>query len=199
MTNHWVDMANADVVMIMGGNPAENHPIAMNWLRRTKENGAILLHVDPRYNRSSQICDVWAKLRSGTDIAFMGGMIRYALENNRINWEYVHEYTNASWIVSRDFDFKDGLFSGYDPATRSYDRSSWAFEMDADGFARKDPKLEHPRCVFQLMKKHYERYDPDTVSSITGTPREIFLEVCDHYTSTFAPDRAGCWLYAMGT
>jgi len=199
MTNHWVDMANADVVMIMGGNPAENHPIAMNWLRRTKENGAVLLHVDPRFNRSSQICDVWAKLRSGTDIAFMGGMIRYALENNRINWEYVREYTNASWIVSRDFNFKDGLFSGYDSATRSYDRSSWAFEMDADGFARKDPKLEHPRCVFQLMKKHYERYDPDTVSSITGTPRETFLEVCDHYTSTFAPDRAGCWLYAMGT
>jgi len=198
MTNHWADMANADVVMIMGGNPAENHPIAMNWLRRTKEAGAILLHVDPRYNRSSQICDFYAKMRSGTDIAFAGGMIRYALENNRIHWEYVREYTNASWIVRSDFDFKDGLFSGYDPETRSYDRSSWAFELDEQGYARKDKTLEHPRCVFQMLKKHYSRYDPDTACSITGTPKDVYLKVCDYYTSSFAPDRAGNWLYAMG-
>jgi formate dehydrogenase major subunit len=78
MTNHWSDMVHADVALIMGGNPAENHPISMNWLRRTKESGAILMHVDPRYNRSSQICDVYAKMRSGTDIAFVGGMIQYA-------------------------------------------------------------------------------------------------------------------------
>jgi len=198
MTNHWADMANADVVMIMGGNPAENHPIAMNWLRRTKEAGAILLHVDPRYNRSSQICDFYAKMRSGTDIAFAGGMIRYALENNRIHWEYVREYTNASWIVRSDFDFKDGLFSGYDTETRSYDRSSWAFELDEQGYARKDKTLEHPRCVFQMLKKHYSRYDPDTACSITGTPKDVYLKVCDYYTSSFAPDRAGNWLYAMG-
>ena len=191
MTNHWIDMINADVVMIMGGNPAENHPIAMNWLRRTKETGAILLHVDPRYNRSSQICDVYAKMRSGTDIAFAGGMIRYALETGRIHEEYVREYTNASWIVRDDFSFEDGLFSGYDAATRSYDQTSWAFELGPDGYARKDPSLEHPRCVYQLLRKHFSRYDPDTMCSITGTPRDVYLRVCDHYTSTFAPGRAG--------
>jgi formate dehydrogenase major subunit len=199
MTNHWSDMVNADVALIMGGNPAENHPISMNWLRRTKEAGAILLHVDPRYNRSSQICDVFAKMRSGTDIAFVGGMIHYALANDRINWNYVRDFTNASWIVGDDYTFEDGLFSGYDPATRRYDTGKWAFALDAEGYARKDPTLKDPRCVFQLMRKHFARYDPDTVCNITGTPREIYLEVCDHYTSTFAPDRAGTWLYAMGT
>jgi len=199
MTNHWSDMINADVALIMGGNPAENHPVSMNWLRRAKEAGTILIHVDPRYNRSSQICDVYAKMRSGTDIAFVGGMIHYALENDRINLEYIRNYTNASWIVNEDFGFEDGLFAGYDEASRSYDRSRWAFELGEDGYARTDPTLEHPRCVLQLMRKHYARYDPDSVCNVTGTPREVFLRVCNQYTSTFAPARAGNWLYAMGT
>ena len=99
MTNHWSDMVNTDVALIMGGNPAENHPISMNWLRRTKERGAHLIHVDPRFNRSSQICDEYAKMRSGTDIAFVGGMIHYAITHDRIHWDYVRDYTNASWIV----------------------------------------------------------------------------------------------------
>jgi len=199
MTNHWSDMVHADVALIMGGNPAENHPISMNWLRRTKEAGAVLMHVDPRFNRSSQICDVYAKMRSGTDIAFVNGMIQYALANDRINWDYVRNYTNASWIVGDEYDFEDGLFSGYDAVSRSYDSSQWAFALDAEGYARKDPTLEDPRCVFQLMRKHFARYDPDAVCNVTGTPRDVFLKVCDHYTSTFAPDRAGTWLYAMGT
>ena len=112
MTNHWVDMLNADVVLIMGGNPAEDHPIAMNWLTRTKERGAYILHVDPHFNRTSSIADVFAKLRSGTDIAFVGGMIKYAIDNNRIQLEYVREYTNASWIVGDGYGFADGLFAG---------------------------------------------------------------------------------------
>lgn len=199
MTNHWGDMIHADVALIMGGNPAENHPISMNWLRRTKEAGAVLLHVDPRFNRSSQICDVYAKMRSGTDIAFVGGMIRYALQNDRVQWEYVRRNTNASWIVRSDFDFENGLFSGFDPVARKYDKSTWAFELDSDGYPRKDVALEHPRCVFQLMKKHFSRYTPEIVCDITGTPKDRYLRVCDLYTSTFAPDRAGTWLYAMGT
>ncbi len=199
MTNHWSDMINSDVALMMGGNPAENHPIAMNWLQRAKDAGAYLIHVDPRFNRSSQICDIYAKMRSGGDIAFVGGMIHYALTNGRINWEYVRNYTNASWIVNEHYGFEDGLFAGYDRISRRYDRSRWAFEFDSDGFARKDPELKHPRCVFQLLRKHYERYDPDTVCNITGTPRGTFLKVCDRFTSTHAPDRAGNWLYAMGT
>jgi formate dehydrogenase major subunit len=198
MTNHWSDMVNADVAMIMGGNPAENHPISMNWLSRTKEKGAILLHVDPRYNRSSQICDYYAKMRSGTDIAFVGGMIRYALEHDRIHRDFVKNYTNASWLVGKGYDFDDGLFSGWDDKTLRYDRSKWAFDTDADGFPRKDPELEHPRCVFQLMKKHFSRYTIDAVCNVTGTPKDIYEKVCELYTSTYAPDRSGTWLYAMG-
>jgi formate dehydrogenase-N alpha subunit len=199
MTNHWVDMVNADVVMIMGGNPAENHPIAMNWIRKTKERGAIVLQVDPRFNRTSHIADVYAKMRSGTDIAFVGGMINYALARDRVHWDYVRAYTTAAFIVREDFRFDDGLFSGYDTAARAYDKSSWGFTVDSEGRPRKDPTLRHPRCVLQLLKKHFARYDPDTVCSITGTPPEIYRKVCDHFTSTFAPDRAGTWLYAMGT
>jgi formate dehydrogenase-N alpha subunit len=199
MTNHWVDMLNADVVLIMGGNPAEDHPIAMNWLRRAKERGTYILHVDPRFNRTSSIADVFAKLRSGTDIAFVGGMIHYAIENNRIHEEYVREYTNASWIVGDDYSFADGLFAGFDPKEKRYDRARWAFAMDGKGQPRRDPTLKHPRCVFQLLKQHFARYDADAVCRITGTPKENYLRVCDLYTSTFAPDRAGTWLYAMGT
>ena len=199
MTNHWTDMINADVVLIMGGNPAEDHPIAMNWLTRAKERGAYILHVDPRFNRTSSIADVFAKLRSGTDIAFVGGMIKYAIEKNRIQQEYVREYTNASWIVGDGYSFSDGLFAGFDPAKGQYDRSRWAYALDAQGQPRRDPTLKHPRCVYRLLEQHFSRYDADTVCRITGTPKEVYLRVCDVYTSTFAPDRAGTWLYAMGT
>ena len=199
MTNHWVDMLNANVVLIMGGNPAEDHPIAMNWLARAKERGTYILHVDPRFNRTSSIADVFAKLRSGTDIAFVGGMINYAIEQNRIQEEYVREYTNASWIVGDGYSFTDGLFAGYDPKTRRYDKSQWVYALDAQGHPRRDPSLKHPRCVFQLMKQHFSRYDADAVCRITGTPKENYLRVCDLYTGTYAADRAGTWLYAMGT
>ena len=172
MTNHWVDMVNADVVLIMGGNPAEDHPISMNWLTRTKERGAYILHVDPRFNRTSSIADVFAKLRSGTDIAFVGGMINYAIEHNRIQEEYVREYTNASWIVGDGYNLADGLFAGYDPKKRSYDRNQWAYALDAQGQPRRDPSLKHPRCVFQLLKQHFSRYDAETVCRITGTPND---------------------------
>jgi formate dehydrogenase major subunit len=199
MTNHWVDMVNADVVLIMGGNPAEDHPIAMNWLTRTKERGAYILHVDPRFNRTSSVADVYAKLRSGTDIAFVGGMIKYALDNGRIQDEYVREYTNASWIVGEGYGFADGLFSGFDPQSKRYDKARWAYALDEQGQPKRDPTLKHPRCVFQLLKQHFARYDADTVCGITGTPKEVYLRVCDLYTGTYAPDRAGTWLYAMGT
>jgi len=199
MTNHWIDMLNADVVLIMGGNPAEDHPIAMNWLARAKEQGTYILHVDPRFNRTSSIADVFAKLRSGTDIAFVGGMINYAIEHNRIQQEYVREYTNASWIIGDGYGFADGLFAGYDPKSRRYDRSQWAYALDAEGQPRRDPTLMHPRCVFQLLKQHFSRYTAEKVCRITGTPKENYLRVCDLFTSTFAPERAGTWLYAMGT
>lgn len=199
MTNHWSDMAHADVVMICGSNAVENHPIASRWIERAKANGAVVLSCDPRYTRTTAFADHYCKMRSGTDIAFVGGMINYALQKDRVNREYVRHYTNATFLVNPGFDFDAGLFAGYDAGKRSYDASKWAYELDEQGVPVRDMTLEHPRCVFQLLKKHFARYDIDTVCSVTGAPREDYEKICDVFTSTWAPDRVATWLYAMGT
>ncbi len=199
MTNHWIDMKNADVVMICGSNAVENHPIAARWIMKAKENGAIVLSCDPRYTRTTAFSDHYCKLRSGTDIAFVNGMINFALQNDRIQQEYVRHYTNATFLLSPGYGFADGLFAGYDEATRSYDKSKWAYELDAQGIPKRDMTMQHPRCVLQLMKKFFARYDIDTVCNVTGAPKEAYRTICDIYTSTWASDRVGVWLYAMGT
>jgi formate dehydrogenase-N alpha subunit len=199
MTNHWSDLQNTDCALIMGGNPAENHPISFRWLTKAKEKGGKIVSVDPRFTRTSSKADVYASLRSGTDIAFMGGMINYALENNLIHREYVAEYTNASFIIKKDFEFNDGLFSGYDEATRKYDKTKWAFETDEEGNPKKDKTLTHPRSVFQLMRKHFSRYDVDSVIAVTGTPKEDYLKVCETFCSTSKIGKSGTIMYAMGT
>lgn len=201
MTNHWIDFKNADVILIMGANPAENHPVAFRWILKAKESGAKVICVDPRFTRSAAKSDLYAPLRSGTDIAFLGGMINFILQNKLYFEQYVAEYTNASYLVSGDFKLPgelDGLFSGYDPQKRSYDVKSWSFQKEADDSIRKDPTLQDPNCVFQLLKKHYSRYTPELVSKTTGTPKEKLLEVYQLYASTGRPDRAGTSLYAMG-
>ena len=114
MTSHWIDMINADVVMICGSNAAENHPISMRWIRRAREHGAIVLSCDPRYTRTSSFADHYCKFRSGTDVALVGGIINYALQNNRIQKEYVANYTNAGFIINTGYSFEDGMFAGYD-------------------------------------------------------------------------------------
>ena len=198
MTNHWVDIGNSDVILIMGSNAAENHPVAFKWVMRAQEKGARVLHVDPRYTRTSSKVDIYARLRSGTDIPFLGGMIKFILDNNLLQKDYVVEYTNASFIVNEKFGFDDGLFAGYDLKTRSYDKSLWAFEKDERGVPKKDPSLGHPRCVYQLLKNHYSRYTLDTVSAITGTPKEDLVMIYNTYASTARKDRCGTIMYAMG-
>ena len=142
--------------------------------------------------------DYYGQLRSGTDIPFVGGMINYIFENNLYHKDYVVNYTNASFIVGDDYDFKDGMFSGYDAKTRKYDKSKWSYKLDEEGNVLKDPSLQDPRCVFQLMKKHYARYDVDTVVGITGTDKETYLKVCEIFGSTGEVGKAGTILYAMG-
>lgn len=199
MTNHIVDLKNTDCALIMGSNAAENHPITMKWLLKARENrGAKIVHVDPRFTRTSARADLYAPLRSGTDIAFLGGMIKYIIENKLYHKDYVVSYTNASYLIKDDFDFNDGLFKGYDQATRKYDVSSWDYKVDEAGMALTDPTLQDPHCVFQLMKKHYERYDIDTVCKITGTPKNKYLEVLKTFCATGAPNKTGTILYAMG-
>ncbi len=182
----------------MGSNAAENHPISFKWVNMAKDNGATLISVDPRYTRTSALADIYAPLRSGTDIPFLGGMIKYILDHNRIQFGYVSEYTNASFLIDERFDFHDGLFSGYNPKTRKYDKSSWKYQLGKNGIAKRDKTLKHPRCVYQLLKKFYARYTPEKVSSITGTPKDKLLKVYEAYSQTYKPDKAGTCMYAMG-
>ena len=198
MTNHYIDFRNADVILNMGSNVAENHPVSFKWIQAAKDKGSIFIHVDPRFTRTSTKADIFVRLRSGTDIAFLGGMIKYLIENNMFDEFYVKNYTNASFVVSPKYSFNDGLFSGYDSVKRAYDKSSWALEKDEQGIPKRDMTLQDPRCVFQLLKKHYSRYTLQKVSEITGTPTADLEKVYKAYGSTYAPDKAGTVLYAMG-
>ena len=208
MTNHWIDIANSDCILAMGSNPAKNHPISFKWIMRAIERGATLISVDPRFTRTSKKAHLYAPLRSGTDIAFLGGMINYILANNVYFENYVREYTNASFLVNPDFTLpgdNKGVFSGLQ-ATKTkdgyidgkYDKSSWAFQQDENGLPLRDFSLQDPHCVFQLLKKHYSRYTLEMVSSITGTPKEDLIAVYQAYAKTGAPDKAGTVMYAMG-
>jgi formate dehydrogenase major subunit len=199
MTNHWVDIRNADLVLIIGGNAAEAHPCGFKWVTEAKaHNKAKLLVVDPRFTRSAAVADFYAPIRVGTDIAFLGGVINYLFTNDKIQHEYVKSYTNASFIVGEKYGFSEGIFSGYNETRRAYDAATWAYEFDKDGFAVVDPTLQHPRCVFQVMKKHFSRYTPEMVSKICGTPVAAFQTVCEMIASTSAPNRVMTIMYALG-
>ncbi|NHQ82211.1 formate dehydrogenase-N subunit alpha [Chromobacterium vaccinii] len=199
MTNSWVDIKNADFILVMGGNAAEAHPVGFKWaIEAKKTRGTRLIVVDPRYNRTASVSDLYLPIRVGSDIAFLGGVINWLIKNDKIHWDYVKAYTNAALIVRDDYRFDEGLFSGYDAAKSKYDKSSWNYELGDDGYAKTDPTLQHPRCVWQLLKQHYSRYTPEMVNTICGTPVDGFLQVCKELGETARPDRAGTILYALG-
>ncbi len=211
MTNGWVDIKNTDKMLIMGGNPAENHPCGFKWAIEAKRNrNAKMIVVDPRFTRTAATADLFAQIRVGSDIAFLGGVIRYAIENNRIAHDYLVNYTNAAFIIKDGFKLPDdGLYSGFDSEKKAYDKSSWNYEdgNDQGGVAPtaahapaakpgEPPKppglppkvaydftLQHPRCVFQLLKQQYSRYTPEMVERITGIPQDQFLKAADLFTS----------------
>ena len=196
MTNHWIDYQHSDVIMAIGVNTAENHPMSMRWIERARERGAKLIAIDPRLIRTAAVADIWLPLRPGTDIALLGGLINYTFENKLYQREYVANYTNAAYILREDYDFANGVFSGFGQG--AYDRSSWQYELDEEGRPRQDPDLEHPRCVFRVMEKHYSRYDRDTVCNIVGCHPKDFERVASTFCATGAPGKAGNILYAMG-
>ncbi len=198
MTNHYNDIQNADAILIMGSNAAEHHPMTFKWALKAQARGAVIMHVDPKFSRTSARSDFHVPIRSGTDIAFLGGMIKYILEKKKYFADYVLDYTNASFLVGEKYSFKDGMFSGFDPEKKKYDKSAWAFEKDADGKVKRDPTFKHPRCVMNLMKAHYSRYDLDRVSSVTGVSKQDLLRVYEAYTATGRPDKAGTIVYALG-
>src|SRR5437588_413226 len=200
MTNGWVDIKNADVVLIMGSNAAENHPCGFKWAIEAKKNrNAKLVSVDPRYTRTSAVSDLYAPLRPGTDIAFLNGIMRYALTTGRFHEEYVRIHTNGPYVINEKYDFTDGLFSGYDGTKGEYDKSAWQYEADPKTKAYMvDLEMKHPRCVLQLLKKHVDRYTPEMVERICGTPKDQFLKVAEVVTSTGNAARAGTIMYALG-
>src|SRR4051812_26081890 len=245
MTNGWVDIKNTDMMLIMGGNPAENHPCGFKWPIEAKlERNAKLIVVDPRFTRTAANADLFLQIRAGSDIAFLGGLINYAIEQNRIARDYVLNYTNASFLVQEGFKLpEDGLYSGFDPSAKAYDRSGWNYEGSggapqsgsgsgsAAGQAPQalpkpeggghqaggpagaktvaklpetvihDATLEHPRCVFQLLKKQYSRYTPEVVERITGIPKDQFLKAAELFTSIRKDGdmkKAATIIYAVG-
>ena len=200
MTNHWNDLANSDCVMIVGCNPAENHPISFKYITQVQEKGGKLIVADPRFTRSASKADLYVRLRPGTDVALFAGLINYALANELYFKDYIVNYTNATFLVRGDFSFnsQEGLFSGFDPEKRTYDIASWDYDLDKDGKPVTDPTLQNPRTVFQLMKQEYTKYTPELVQQVTGVPKDTFAKMAALYCATGKPDRAGTLLYAMG-
>jgi formate dehydrogenase major subunit len=211
----------------MGSNMAEAHPVGFQWVMEAKARGATLIHVDPRFTRTSALVHTYAQLRAGSDIAFLGGVVNYILSNDRDFREYVLAYTNASMIIKegyRDTEDLDGLFSGYDPETGTYDPSSWQYEgtrpaseqpaaearetaaglqhesggPGIEGDPETDPTLRHPRCVWQLLKRHYARYTPEMVERVCGLPKEQFLRIAETWAASSGRERTTAVVYAVG-
>ncbi len=199
MTNSWTDIRNTDLVVIMGGNAAEAHPCGFKWVTEAKANrGAKLIVVDPRYTRSASVADYYAPIRQGSDIAFLLGVIKYCIDNDKVQWDYVNAFTNAAYIVKEGFAYQDGLFTGYDPEKREYDRATWDYEIGEDGFVVMDETLQNPRCVWNMLKEHIAIYTPEMVERICGTPQEKFLKVAEMISECSTPTKTMTSMYALG-
>ena len=224
------DLSNADAILIMGSSMAENHPVGFQWVVAAREKGAKIIHVDPRFTRTSAMADIWVPLRAGSDIIFLGALIRYVIENKKEFHEYVVHYTNASAVLRDDFrdtEDLDGFFSGWDAQAKKYDPESWLYkgapakktesgtapghaghsgghgkdrggEAQAAGQYEYDPTLENPRCVFQVLKRHFSRYTPEMVERFCGVPKDKFLKVAEAFTSASGPEKTGAICYAVG-
>jgi formate dehydrogenase major subunit len=230
------DLQNSDCIVIQGSNMAECHPVGFQWVMEAKARGATVIHIDPRYTRTSAVADLHVPLRAGSDIVFLGGLINYVLDSGKFFRDYVLHYTNASTIITKDFadtEDLDGLFSGFDPEQRTYDLRTWEYEgaevqaasgeRDEEyedragsgvreaargeahgsggahvGKPSTDPSLEHPRCVFQILKRHYARYTPEAVEQACGVPQAAFRRVCELITANSGRDRTTAWVYSVG-
>jgi formate dehydrogenase major subunit len=199
MTNPWTDIQYADLIIIMGGNAAEAHPCGFKWVTEAKANrGAKLIVVDPRFTRSASVADFYAPIRQGSDIAFLMGVINYCIRNDKIQWDYVKAFTNAPYLVKEGFAYADGLFTGYEEAKRDYDRSTWDYEIGADGYVISDDTLSNPRCVWQLLKEHVSIYTPELVERICGTPKDKYLKICEMIGECSSKTKTMTSLYALG-
>jgi formate dehydrogenase major subunit len=195
------DLVNADAILIIGSSMAEAHPVGFRWVVKARERGAFVVHVDPRFSRTSALADRWAPLRAGSDIVFFGGLIHYALTHDRVFRDYVVAYTNASVLIREDYqgpEELDGLFSGWQEDGERYDDTTWQYDVDDTGRPKRDPSLEHPRTVYQHLVRHFARYTPEMVERLCGIPEATFLEIADRYTACSGPDRTATICYAVG-
>jgi len=219
------DLADAQCIVIQGSDMAESHPVAFRFVTQAKQRGAVVIHVDPTFRRTSAMVDLHVPIRPGSDIAFVGGLIRYVLEHERYFKEYMLAYTNASTIVGPDFrdtEDLDGLFSGFDDARGAYEFSTWQYEgqpvpaptsnpvgLTTESFGEdvggltdspppRDPTLRHPRCVFQILRRHYARYTPEMVERVCGVPPALFLQVAEALARNSGRERTAAWCYAVG-
>jgi formate dehydrogenase major subunit len=224
-TNFQQDFQRSDCVWIQGSSLVEAHPVGSRWMMKARERGAKIIHVDPHYSRTSAVADVYVQIRAGSDIAFLGGLIRHIIETESYFRDYVVNYTNAPVIINERYrgpEDLDGLFSGFDPGSGTYDTTTWqpenAERPSASGerehatqaFDEKtgagmgvsevseDPTLEHPRCVFQILKRHYARYTPEMVERICGCSREDFLRVAETLIENSGRERTSMLAYAVG-
>jgi formate dehydrogenase major subunit len=251
-TTYQQDLANSDCILFMGSNMAEAHPVGFRWPMKAKERGATLIHVDPRFTRTSALCDLHVGIRAGSDVAFLGGLVNYVLSHDRWFKEYVLHYTNAATIVQEGFkDTEDlgGLFSGYhgNRKTGTYDARDgrWGYagtpvpeehqewsganpmylmmrqELGMHGHSIEqgapchsgprneqmavqggrqatDPTLQHPRCVFQILKRHFARYTPEFVSQVCGCSPEAMVRVAKLLCANSGRDRTSAIVYALG-
>ncbi len=198
-TNPLSDMENSDVVLVMGSNPAENYPLALKHLMKARDRGGKIITVDPRYTRTSSLSDMQVSLRPGTDTAFINGIINYVLKNGLYNREYLSAYTNASFLINPGYSFHDGIFSGYNGKTGSYDNITWTYQIDAKGIPKRDRSLRDPGTVFQLLKKHMSRYTPAVVSDITGCSVEEFLRTAETYGETGKSRKSGSIIFSSAS
>ncbi|MEI7032052.1 formate dehydrogenase [Streptomyces pratensis] len=232
-TTFMQDLQHADCIVIQGSNYAEAHPVGFQWVMEAKARGAKIIHVDPRFTRTSALADLHVPIRAGSDIVFLGALVNHVLTEGKDFREYVLHYTNAATLVSEDFrdtEDLDGVFSGFDPETGAYDPVSWQYEdtdvqapagdrdqryeeraaeaggpethgsggPQAKGRPPRDETLRHPRCVYQVLKRHYARYTPELVEETCGIPRETFAEVCEALTANSGRERTSAFCYAVG-
>ncbi|MBV8729092.1 MAG: molybdopterin-dependent oxidoreductase, partial [Acidobacteriia bacterium] len=227
-TNFQEDLQNSDCILIMGSNMAEAHPVGFRFPMKARERGARLIHVDPHFTRTSAMCQQYVPIRAGSDITFLGGLIRYVLENERWFREYVLAYTNAATIIRDGFEDSedlDGLFCGFDAAKKAYDPEHlcWNYDGEPDGAPKthtppeikaeswseqlgwlqnplppRDPTLQNPRCVLNILRRHYTRYTPDMVASTCGCTEDEFLKVAETLCANSGRERTTAIVYAVG-
>ena len=181
---------------------AEAHPVGFRWVMKAKERGATIIHVDPRFSRTSALADIWVPIRAGGDIAFLGGLVRHIIENNLFFRDYVVHFTNASCILREDFrdteEGASGFFSGWNEQERAYDKRSWLYKGEGLSFPERDLTLQDPRCAFQTLRRHFARYTPGMVEKVCGVPPALFHKVADALVAASGPDKTAAICYALG-